>query len=200
MLPESSAPQDHLMPTSTTEPPSASLRRRAPESVAIFSEQSSGTDAPNHQRLCGACHFSCLKCRTANDYGCSACAPDAQLTERSTNESYCLPILNATHNSNSFLNQSSSTDDRVFLFLIILVTVLSCIVVVLLIIFIGRSTDCCGKRPAYSYDKLATNARSDDDSDRNVVKVVPIRFMETAEDADNDDDSDSDEDNGVERR
>lgn len=48
------------------------------------------------QKLCGPCHYSCLKCRAPNDYDCIACAPDAQLTERTSNESYCLSIGSKT--------------------------------------------------------------------------------------------------------
>lgn len=50
------------------------------------------------QKLCGPCHFSCLKCRGPNDYDCTSCAPDSSVTtERTTNESYCLPKSNYIH-------------------------------------------------------------------------------------------------------
>lgn len=195
MLPETaetsptSTPATEPTSTPATEPTSASLRRSTNDTVAIFSEQSSATDASNRQKLCGACHFSCLKCRSANDYDCSACAPDAQLTERATNETYCLPIVDESK-LKMVTMIASKTDIPDFL--IVLVIVLSLIVVVLLFIFI-RNCVRGESREVYTYDKLATNAA--------LVKAEPILFLRTAEDNDdNDDSSDSDENGGVERR
>lgn len=214
MLPEITAARPQDAPTTssstTTEPQSSSLRRHTLDAVPIFSDQSSAVSnaPPHHQKRCAACHYSCLKCRRANDYDCSACAPDAQLTERSANETYCLPIADKVQPHSVPLyntDKGNNDDNRLRLFLVILVGILAVITVVLLAIFVRSYTTWWGgggERPSYAYDKLSMSAQGDDAGDDypRLDQLKAVRHGADDGDAEDSDDVDGGAVGGVERR
>lgn len=74
---------------------SMSLRDLSVERLPVVPELESSKRAIMKmvpQKLCAACHYSCLKCAGPNEYDCMACAPDSELTSSSADESFCLSI------------------------------------------------------------------------------------------------------------
>lgn len=64
------------------------------------------------QKLCAACHFSCLRCRGPNDYDCTDCAPDSYLKIIFNQQGTCveIPIDKTAQATNILLVQLTSNE------------------------------------------------------------------------------------------
>lgn len=106
---------------------------------------------PNTQRLCGSCHFSCLKCRGPSDSECTACAPDAQLNSRSATEAFCIGriAINGTHDA--FLKSTQDKHALMFMFAAIITSIGLITAIVWSVLRLVRRS----KEHNYTYDRIA---------------------------------------------
>lgn len=113
------------------------------------------------QKMCAACHFSCLKCGGPNDYDCTACAPDALLTEKNAKEQYCASITTMTSDPDVRISKS------MYIFLLVLGPALSILLFVIVISWIMKQK-CFNRRkatkPDYVYDRVADEATNEQNS------------------------------------
>lgn len=103
---------------------------------------------PRPQKLCAGCHFSCLKCRGPNDYDCTACAPDALYSEKTFNESYCVPNYQQTPTDEIHLSRTT------YIFLLILGPAIFITVSLIIVTYVLRTKYCRSRKDDYTYDRI----------------------------------------------
>lgn len=144
MLPEQSPS------SSRTTENTGSLRRRSTASIVPIERAiKMPTAAEPPAKLCGACHFSCLRCFGPNDYDCMACAPDSEYTERAANESYCSPFAR---------DMTNLYDGNLYGVLLVLVPALFILCLVLSVSWLLRTKWWAARsgsnRAGYTYEKV----------------------------------------------
>lgn len=131
------------------------------------------------QKLCAACHSTCLKCSGSHDYECTECALDAVFKEAASNKTYCvpqnqkIPLEGITaydgddniNGTNDFSHNKFIHETFTLFFIYLLVIILIAVTTTYLIIKFIVSQFCAftnsKDQNSYAYDRIAYDGTND---------------------------------------